>query len=98
VIDMARMLEPHKVKVDLLVTLAPSTRESVPANVARAVNYYQSPGWGSPVVAAPGFQGKLININISDDLNVFHMSLDKSARIHADIAREIAALSARNSR
>jgi hypothetical protein len=93
VIDVARSLEAHNVPVDLLVTLAPFMQDPVPANVARAINYYQSSGWGSPIAPDRGFHGKLANIDVGDDLTIFHISIDKSARIHADIAREIAALS-----
>jgi hypothetical protein len=92
VIDMARSLEPHKVSVDLLVTLAPFMQKPVPANVVRAVNYFQSPGWGAPLTADPGFHGKLANIDVGNDWTIAHISIDKSSRIHAEISREIAAL------
>ena len=92
VIDMARSLEANKIPVDLLVTLAPFMQDPVPANVARVINYYQSPGWGAPLTADRGFHGKLSNINVADDWTIAHISIDKSSRIHADIAREIAAL------
>ena len=93
VIDMARALEAHNVQVDLVVTLAPFMQDPIPANVVRAVNYYQSPGWGAPITADPGFRGKLSNVDVGSDWSITHISIDKSARIHADIAREIAALS-----
>ncbi len=44
VIDIARSLEAHKVPVTLLVTLAPYMQNPIPANVVRAINYYQDPG------------------------------------------------------
>src|SRR5215468_2244654 len=91
VIDMARSLESHKIPVDLLVTLAPFMQDPVPANVVRAINYYQSPGWGAPLTTDRGFHGKLSNINVGDDWTIAHVSIDKSARIHAEIAREIVA-------
>ena len=90
---MARSLEPHKVSVDLLVTLAPFMQNPIPANVVRAVNYFQSPGWGAPLTAEPGFHGKLSNVDVGDDWTIAHISIDKSARIHAEISRDIAALS-----
>ena len=58
VIDMARELEKHGVVVDLLITLVPWLQDPVPSNVVRAINYYQSPGWGSPLTADPGFKGE----------------------------------------
>ena len=81
VIDMARSLEP------------PFMQNPVPANVVRAVNYFQSPGWGAPLTAEPGFHGKLSNVDVGDDWTIAHISIDKSARIHAEISRDIAALS-----
>jgi hypothetical protein len=92
VIDMARSLEARKIPVDLLVTLAPFMQDPLPSNVVRAVNYYQSPGWGAPLTTDRGFHGKLSNINVADDWTIAHISIDKSSRIHADIAREISAL------
>ena len=92
VIDMARALEPHRVPVDLLVTLAPFMQDPVPANVLRAVNYYQSPGWGAPLAPARGFHGRLSNIDVASDLTITHITIDKSAKVRAEIVREIIAL------
>ena len=93
VIDMARALEARKVPVDLLVTLAPLLQDPIPANVARAINYYQSPGWGAPIAGDSNFHGKLSNVDVAGDPTIFHVTIDKSARIHAEILREITALS-----
>jgi len=92
VIDMARVLEAHNVPVALLVTLAPYRQNPVPVNVMRAINYYQSSGWGAPVTAEPGFRGKLSNIDVREDTTVTHVNIDKSTRIQAEIAREIGAV------
>jgi pimeloyl-ACP methyl ester carboxylesterase len=93
VIDIARALQEKKVPVDLLVTLAPFMQYPIPANVVRAINYYQAPGWGAPLSADTGFHGKLSNIDVAEDPSIFHITIDKSARIHADILREVTALS-----
>ena len=92
VIDMARMLEAQNVPVALLVTLAPYRQDPGPANVMRAINYYQSSGWGAPLAAGPGFRGKLSNVDVKEDSTVSHINIDKSARIQAEIAREIGAV------
>src|SRR5258705_4548434 len=63
VIDMARVLEAKNVPVALLVTLAPY-RQEVPANVVRAINYYQSAGWGAPLTAGPRFSGKVGKVDV----------------------------------
>src|SRR5262245_16118191 len=91
VVDMARELEPHNIPVDLLITLAPFLQDPVPANVVRAINYYQTPGWGSPLVAVPDFKGELSNIDIGD-WSTFHISIDKNRKIQAEIVRAIVAL------
>ncbi len=79
-------------QVALLVTLAPYRQDPVPANVMRAINYYQSAGWGAPLTAGPGFRGKLSNVDVAEDSTVSHINIDKSARIQAEIAREIGAV------
>jgi hypothetical protein len=91
VIDIARELETHKVRVDLLITLAPFQQDPVPANVVRALNYYQAGGWGSPLTADPGFAGELANIDVGDT-GTFHVNIDKNARVQAEIVAAIAAL------
>ncbi len=66
VVDMAKLLEAKNVPVALLITLAPFKQDPVPGNVARAINYYQSGGWGDPLTAAPDFKGKLSNIDVKE--------------------------------
>ena len=92
VIDMARALEASHVTVDLLITLSPFMQNRVPANVAKAINYYQAPGWGQPLEADRGFHGKLINVNLSDDPTISHIGIDKSEKIQTEIVREISAV------
>lgn len=91
IIDIARELEKHQIKVDLLITLAPFMQDPVPANVARALNYYQAGGWGSPLTADPGFTGELANIDVGD-FGTFHVNIDKNAKVQAAIVAAIAAL------
>jgi hypothetical protein len=93
VIDIARSLDEKKIPVDLVVTLAPFLQYPVPANVLHAVNYYQAPGWGAPIAGDTGFHGKITNVDLAGDPTILHITIDKSAKIHAEILREIAALS-----
>jgi hypothetical protein len=90
-IVVARSLQKHNVQVDLLVTLAPFLPPLVPSNVVRAINYYQFPGWGSPLTPDHGFGGRISNIDVGD-WATFHITIDKSSKIHEEISREIAAL------
>lgn len=92
VIEMAQALKAQKIQVDLLVTLVALGQEPVPSNVVRAMNFYQNPGWGSPIAAEPGFRGKLSNIDVSSDLTITHVTIDKSSRVQAEIARAILAI------
>lgn len=93
VIEMARLLEREKIRVDLLITLAPFGQDPIPGNVVRAINYYHSPGWGMPLAADAGYRGKLSNINLGGDLGVSHIAIDKSPKIQAEIERAIMAVS-----
>jgi hypothetical protein len=93
IIDMARLLEPHKIKVDLLITLAPFGQDPVPDNVVRAVNYFRSPGWGEPLAGVPDFHGKISNVNVEGDWTTFHINIDKSPTVQADVLRDIIDLS-----
>jgi hypothetical protein len=68
-------------------------QDLVPANVVRAVNYYQSPGWGAPIAGEADFRGKISNIDVGGDLGTFHINIDKSAKVQTEVAREIVALS-----
>jgi hypothetical protein len=92
---LAHSLKPHHVPVDLLITLAPFMQDVIPSNVVRAINYYQSPGWGSPLVPGAAFQGKITNHDLISDLAVFHITIDKTSKIHDAIIREVADLQAK---
>jgi hypothetical protein len=92
IIDMARLLQRENIPVDLLVTLAPAGQDPVPGNVMRAINYYNSPGWGAPITADAGYRGQLTNINLGGDLGIYHMAIDKNPKIQAEIERAILAM------
>ena len=92
IIDMARVLQRENIPVDLLVTLAPAGQDPIPGNVVRAINYYNSPGWGAPVSADAGYRGKLTNINLGGDIGLYHMAIDKNPKVQAEIERAIVAV------
>jgi hypothetical protein len=92
VIDMARSLQSHNITVDLLVTLAPSSANSIPANVSRAVNYYQAGGWGDAIVPDRGFHGAITNVNLASDKTITHVNIDKNPKVESEIVREIVAV------
>ena len=88
-IEIARALEISHVPVDLVVTFDPFRQKPVPANVARAINYYQRGGWGLALVPETGFRGKLVNNDLAADLTITHFNIDNDSRIHADVLREV---------
>ena len=92
-IEMARELKEHDIKVDLLIALVPFMQDPVPSNVVRALNYYQSPGWGTPLTGDPNFQGEISNIDVGKQWSTFHITIDKTAEVQEAIVREILALS-----
>jgi hypothetical protein len=92
IIDMARELQKHNITVDLLITLAPWGQDPVPSNVKRARNYYQSPGWGSPLTADDDFKGELTNFNIESDTGILHINIDKDPKVQAAVISAITAL------
>lgn len=92
VIDMARELHARNIRVDLLVTLAPYMQHPIPANVAHAIDYYQSPGWGAPLEPDQGFHGVLQNVDMSGDWSATHMNVDKNARVQTDIVQAVVTL------
>jgi hypothetical protein len=91
VIDMAHSLKPHKITVDLLVTLSPLMQNPIPANVVKAINYYP-PGWGQPIAADRGFHGKIVNFDLANDLSITHLTITESARVQREIVYEITTL------
>lgn len=92
VIDMARSLKSHNITVDLLVTLAPSSANSIPANVSRAINYYQAGGWGDAIVPDHGFHGAITNVNLASDETITHVNIDKNPKVESEIVRQIVAV------
>src|SRR5262249_716956 len=55
-------------------------------------NYYNSPGWGAPIIADAGYRGKLTNINLGGDIGLYHMAIDKNPRVQTEIERPILAV------
>ena len=81
-----------KTKDYLIVALAPVYPKPVPANVARAVDYYQAGGWGSPLTPGQGFRGSLANHNVANDQSISHFNIAANPGIRAEVLREIEAV------
>jgi hypothetical protein len=91
-IEIATALQVSHVPVDLIVTLTPVYPKPVPANVARAIDYYQAGGWGSPLAPGQGFRGTLANHNVAGDQSISHFNIAENPRIRAEVVREIEAV------
>jgi hypothetical protein len=91
-IEIATALQASRVPVDLIVTLTPVYPKPVPANVARAIDYYQAGGWGSPLTPGQGFRGALANHDVAADQNISHFNIAENPRIRAEVVREIEAV------
>jgi len=101
-VRIARVLDDHGIKVDLLVTIEPPP---VPKNVVRAVDFYRPNGiWdafpffrGVPLTADPGARPP-DNVNIRTDPRHLmywytdHFNIEKDERIHRAIIQEIQAI------
>ncbi len=82
-IDMADALNQKGVPVALLVAFSPAHERSVPANVAAAVDYYQSNSlWNNAYTAGQGFRGTLRNVDLVADDGVHHFNIEKNAKLH----------------
>jgi hypothetical protein len=91
-LEIATALQVSHVPIDLIVTLAPVYPKPVPANVARAIDYYQAGGWGSPLTPGQGFRGTLQNHNVAGDQNISHFNIADNPGIRAAVVREIEAV------
>jgi LysM repeat protein len=91
-VEFAEALEAARVPVALLITYD-STRaaHSIPANVQRYINLYQSSNvlGGADLVPARGFHGAYASYNLKDRPEIIHVNLDKFERIQEQLAGKI---------
>jgi hypothetical protein len=82
-VSMAAELGKAGIHVPLIVMFDPTAENlSVPSNVGRAVNFFQSNnGWGVKVGRGTGFKGKLENVDLFKE-ELGHTGIDKSPRLH----------------
>jgi hypothetical protein len=88
--DIANELDKQNIPIELIVTFDATNPRPIPKNVRHFVNFYQNNGIGKKVSPGPGFQGELTNLDLSADANIRHITIDKSARLHAYVAEKIA--------
>jgi LysM domain len=97
-VRFAERLDAAGIPVSLLVTYDPTRfAHSVPANVERYVNLYQSTnvlGGGGDVVQGSGFHGHYASFDLKDRRGMFHINMEKFGDIHDQLVSKIAGLAA----
>ncbi|MFZ3357919.1 MAG: LysM domain-containing protein [Xanthobacteraceae bacterium] len=96
-VQFAEALGAAHIPVSLLITYDPTRMAaSVPANVERYINLYQSSNilGGGDLTPGRGFHGNYASFNLKDRPEVVHINLDKFDRIQEQLAAKIKALAA----
>jgi LysM domain len=91
-VEFAERLESAHVPVSLLVTYDPNRfAHSVPANVRRYINLYQSSNvlGGGDLAPGRGFHGNYASFNLKNRSEVIHVNLDRFPRIQEILASKI---------
>jgi hypothetical protein len=92
VILVADRLARQNIPVDLAVTFDFTEDMAVPLNIARFVNIYQNNGFGRPAIKPPGFRGDFRNINVSDQTQIDHVTIDNAPQLQAYVRDQVYAL------
>jgi hypothetical protein len=90
VMEMADYLGRKGVPVALVVPFDGTQSFSASSNVARVVNLTQRDY--AYMRRGPGFHGSLVNVDVSSDPNIDHLTIDKSPRLHARVISEVLAV------
>jgi len=97
-VKFAERLDAAGIPVSLLVTYDPTRfAHSVPPNVERYVNLYQSSnilGGGGDVVQGRGFHGHYASFDLKDRRGMFHINMEKFGDIHDQLVSKVTALAA----
>jgi len=96
-IQFAQALGSARVPVSLLITYDPNRGAgSVPANVHRYINLYQSSNilGGGDLVQGSGFHGHYASYNLKDRSEIIHVNLDKFSRIQELLAAKVRSMGA----
>src|SRR5215467_3641073 len=91
-VQFAEALGAAHVPVSLLITYDPNRgSDSIPANVHRYINLYQSSNilGGGDLAPSPGFHGHYASYNLKDRSEIIHVNLDKFSRIQELLAAKV---------
>lgn len=96
-VQFAQALGAAHVPVSLLITYDPNRgSDSIPANVHRYINLYQSSNilGGGDLAPGPGFHGHYASYNLKDRSEIIHVNLDKFSRIQELLAAKVRSMGA----
>ena len=96
-IQFAQALGAAHVPVSLLITYDPTRGAgSVPGNVHRYINLYQSSNvlGGGDIAPGSGFHGHYASYNLKDRSEIIHVNLDKFSRIQELLAAKVRSMGA----
>jgi thioesterase domain-containing protein len=96
-VQFAQALGAAHVPVSLLITYDPNRgSDSIPANVHRYINLYQSSNilGGGDLTPGPGFHGHYASYNLKDRSEIIHVNLDKFSRIQELLAAKVRSMGA----
>jgi pimeloyl-ACP methyl ester carboxylesterase len=90
---MAARLGDAGVPVALLVTYSPVDSGPANANVARAVNFFQSnSAWHGQITRGNGFHGALENVDLAKAPGITHFNIEKADNLHATTIAKVLAI------
>jgi hypothetical protein len=87
VMFMGEYLGRKGVPIALIVPFDGTNSYAATGNVARVMNLTQRDY--AYIKRGPGFRGELQNVDVSHDSSIGHISIDKSARLHALVVNKI---------
>jgi thioesterase domain-containing protein len=96
-VEFAQALGAAHVPVSLLITYDPNRGgDTIPANVHRYINLYQSSNilGGGDLPPGPGFHGHYASYNLKDRSEIIHVNLDKFSRIQELLAAKVRSMAA----
>lgn len=85
---MASYLGDRNVKVSYVVTFDPTEPGYYGKNVGRVINYYL-PNENNKVYRRKGFKGVMKNIDVSDQPDITHTTVEKDAKLQAGVISRI---------
>lgn len=96
-ITVAQKLNEANVPVALIVGLDPTrTADAVPASVELFINLYQGSNLigGGAAKPAADFRGRLIDVDLRQHTEIFHITLDKTTAVQDAVVEKIIAVAA----